>query len=147
MYHFNIAEVLCQVAGLNFKEFGPTGEVIKIAPPGSNFAQSMGTHGSTVRSKVPNHLCAGSLVLLEGSPYNDIASARILLDAISGTGVGPLMIKDLNGTSLVTAEISYFDAPPGFSGKVEAGTITYPFTAVVQPSGFHQGSNRFLVAA
>ena len=55
-------------------------------------------------------------------------------------------IKDLEGTSIVSANVSYFDTPPGYKGSVEPGMNEYTFVAHVKPEGIHIGSNRFLVA-
>jgi len=146
-YHFDIARILAMVAGLSIKEFAPTGEVITLTPRGKNFAESAGTHGAAIRSRIPNELYDGKVSILQGSPYNDMISARILLDAISGVGVGRLMIKDLEGTSVVSANISYFDTPPGYKAAIEPGMNEYTFVAHIKPEGIHVGSNRFLVAA
>lgn len=135
------------VAGLDIREFAGTGEVITIAPTAKNFVTVPGTHGSMIRARTPNEIYEGKVSILQGSPFNETISARIIEDAQTGAGVGRLMIKDLNGTSLVSASISFFDTPPGFKGGVEAGMNDYTFVAQIPPAGFFIGSNRFLVAA
>ena len=146
-YHFDIARVLCVMAGLSIREFAGTGEVIKVTPRGKNFAEIMGVGGVAVRSRIPNVLCDIAVSVLQGSPYNDLISAKVAADALTGLGVGALMIKDLEGTSLVTAQISYFDQPAPYKGAVEPGMNEWTGVALIAPAGFHVGSNRFLVPA
>lgn len=146
-YHFDIARLLVMVAGLTLKEFAATGEVVTLTPTAKNFVVIPGTNGAMIRARTPNELYEGKVSILKGSPYNDLISAKITTDALTGLGVGRLMIKDLEGTSLVTANISFFDSSPGFKGEVEPTMNEYTFFSQIKPEGIHVGSNRFLVAA
>jgi hypothetical protein len=57
-----------------------------------------------------------------------------------------MMIKDLEGTSLVTAQVSYFYIPE-IKRSTEPSIVPWPFVAEIQPGGWYEGANRYLVAA
>jgi len=51
------------------------------------------------------------VTLLQTSASNDALSALMALDEASGDGVGPLLLKDLSGRSLYSAETCWLEKP------------------------------------
>lgn len=66
------------------------------------FALKTGADGENARAK--NNNKAGKLVLtlMQSSPTNDILSDYQIQDEESGTGIGPLLLRDGLGTSVVS---------------------------------------------
>ncbi len=53
------------------------------------------------------------------------------------------MVKDLNGTTMAMAPISYCTKRAGVKAATEPGSVEYPFT--LTDLEMYPGSNRFLV--
>lgn len=70
-----------------------------------------GADGETARSKSNDRTGTVVLTLLQSSSSNDVLSAKALLDELSGTGVGPILIQDLFGTTLVQGETAFIEKP------------------------------------
>ena len=81
------------------------------------FTKKTGTQGDAVRVKNLNKGGSVSINLLSGSPTNTALSNLALIDEQTGGGKGPLQILDLNGNTLVHAEIAWIKKLP----KVEYG--------------------------
>jgi hypothetical protein len=142
MYHFDGNQVMVTIQGIALTEFGE-GEFLTITPRNPPFNESEGYSGSAIRSRRPNQLHDGKLVLTRGSPDNEAIMNAVVQDQNLGTGAGPLLIKDLNGTTLITAQISYF-LPPEAKMDSDGSPIEWSFVAKIRPEGFFVGSNRFV---
>lgn len=75
------------------------------------FEKTVGATGDVTRVRNRNIAGAVKVTLLAESPTNDLLSAVAEEDRLFGTGYGPLMIKNLNGTQLVLAEIAWCKRP------------------------------------
>ena len=91
--------------------FGPTGQItgyadgtfVTVDKNEDAFTLQIGTDGEGVRSKSNNQSGTVTFSLLQSSSSNDILSTIHTADLELGTGVFPLFIKDLNGSSLYEA--------------------------------------------
>ena len=80
-----------------------------------------------------------TVTLQQGSPSNDLLSAMFLEDRLLRTGVGPFMLKDLLGTTLVTAPVSRIQRCPTLEYADVLSGREWPFVcAQIIP---HVGSN------
>jgi hypothetical protein len=79
------------------------GTFINAARSEDAFSFRAGSDGQVVRSRNRNRTGSVTITLLPSSPSNDILSGIALADEQAGLGVYPLFIKDLSGTTLVTA--------------------------------------------
>ncbi len=70
-----------------------------------------GADGETARSKSNDKTGEVVITLLQSSQSNDILSAQALLDELTGNGVSPLLIQDLNGTTLLQEETAFVQQP------------------------------------
>jgi hypothetical protein len=77
------------------------GTFINTSRTEDGFSFRVGSDGNVVRSRNRNRTGSVTVTLLPSSPSNDILST--LADEKGGLGVYPLFIKDLSGTTLVTA--------------------------------------------
>jgi len=146
MYHFDPNRLSITVMGIQLFEFA-SGEFLTLAPRNKPFTEIEGTHGASVRSGTPAVLYDGTVSIVKGSPINELISAKVALDILGTPGqTGPMLIKDLEGTSLVIAQTSYF-LPPEIKGSTEPLVVPWAFVAEIQPGGWTEGANRYLVSA
>lgn len=87
------------------------GTFLTAARNNQSFELSTGADGEGARAKSNDKSGTVVFTLLQTSASNDILAALALLDELQGDGVSPLMIKDLNGTTLVTAETAWVQKP------------------------------------
>lgn len=71
------------------------------------FSQVVGAQGETSRAKSNNRSGTAKLHLKQTSPSNDVLSAIALLDENGGLGVGPFMVRDTLGTTLIMSPQAY----------------------------------------
>lgn len=80
-----------------------------------------GSDGEFVRSKSNNNEGSVTITLLPSSKSNDVLSALHLADKESNAGLVPLLLKDLQGTTLIAASEAYVVKPAnvGFGQEAE----------------------------
>ncbi len=71
------------------------------------FTLTVGADGEAARTRNQNKSGTVTLTLKQDSMSNDVLSALHAVDELSGTGVGPLLIKDLAGLTVVAAQNAY----------------------------------------
>lgn len=76
------------------------------------FTADVGSQGDVVRVKSNNRMGEVTLTLQQSSPSNDILSAHAVTDELTGLNTGALLIKDLQGTTLLTAEAAWVKKQP-----------------------------------
>lgn len=91
---------------------------IKAERDEDTFSKSVGAVGDVTRIRNRNKSGSVTVTLMAGAVTNDLLSAVALEDEVSGTGVGPLMVKDLNGTTMVTSAVAWIRR----QANVERGT-------------------------
>lgn len=81
------------------------------------FMLKVGADGEKARAR--NNNTAGKVVVtvMQSSPSNDVLSAAAADDELSGTGIGPLLLRDSLGTTLVSCPDAYI----GKVAKIERG--------------------------
>jgi hypothetical protein len=112
--------VLVLFAGIPVEGFAPDSRVT-ITPNSDSFTQQVGSSGEVVFSRTNNNTYTVTFHLMQTSASNAALSAIHNLDLVTRAGVGPLMIKDLEGTTLFTA-LGRIVAFPEQSFGPEAGT-------------------------
>lgn len=107
-------EISIVVCGIPIEGGFAEGSFIEIAQETDDFTDVVGTDGDVTRSKTNDKRATITLKLMSSSPANALLSALNNIDrrAGNGAGVGPLLIKDNQGTSLHTAEKSWIAKPP-----------------------------------
>lgn len=91
------------------------------------FALSVGGQGDVTRVRSRNRTGTVTLTLQAASPTNDLLSAQAILDELTGLGYGPLLIKDLNGTTLVEAAIAWIKKAPSVEFATDASGREWTF--------------------
>ena len=98
------------------------GVFLEIDQEADDFTHKVGTDGETARSKTNNHNADVKVHLMQTSDGNAALSALNNLDKLApnGAGVGPMLIRDRQGTSLYTAAHCWVRKPPDVQFAREA---------------------------
>lgn len=78
------------------------------------FTMKVGSDGSVVWVRSPNKSGTVTMTLQRASPSNLILSGFLKQDELLGTGKGELLVKDLNGASLVVSPSARITKVPDF---------------------------------
>lgn len=76
------------------------------------FEMAVGAQGDVTRVRNRNRTGTVTVTLQAASPANDLLSAQAALDELAGVGYGPLLVKDLNGTTVLEAPIAWLKKVP-----------------------------------
>jgi hypothetical protein len=87
------------------------GTFVTAARRNPTWVLTAGADGETARSKSNDKTGTIVFTLLQTSQSNDTLSAKALVDELTGNGVGPILIQDLNGTTLVQGETAFIEKP------------------------------------
>lgn len=79
------------------------GTFVKVARDEDAFSKDVGADGEVSRARNRNRAGSVTFTLMQASATNDAFSAQAQADELLGTGVAPLLIKDLFGTTLLRA--------------------------------------------
>ena len=86
--------------GITIQGIGPD-TFVKAARNEDNFTEDVGAGGDVVHTRNHNRTGKVTFTLQDASPSNDQLSAAAIADELTGLAVGALLIKDLNGTTVV----------------------------------------------
>ena len=85
----------------------------------------MGTDGEGTRSKSNDRSGQVEVTLMQTSLSNDFLSQIAIADEQENAGLGPLLIKDVNGTFLAAAEQAYIKKISDAENARESGPRTW----------------------
>lgn len=114
---YDANEVTVIVANVPIESGFADGEFVTIEQASADFETVVGTDGEVTRSKTNDRRATITVKLMQSSDSNAVLSALNNLDREegNGAGVGPLLIRDKQGTSLYTAAKSWIKQPPNVS--------------------------------
>lgn len=100
------------------------------ATPGRFSAPRVDRQGNGVRNKISNQ--SGGVVFnyVAESPIHDILSGLMITDDETGAVVGDLVIRDLNGTTIMTYLGAYIQDDPPFNAGATMGDRAYTMAYV-----------------
>lgn len=87
------------------------GTFISVERASDSFEKAVGAGGDVARVRSRDRSGRVTLTLQQTAPVNDLLSAIAIEDELFGTGLGPLMVKDVNGTTLLLASIAWIVRP------------------------------------
>lgn len=120
---YDPSQVAIVFAGIPITGFAD-GTFLNVEQNEDSFTLQVGTDGDGCRSKSNNRSGRVTFTLGQWSACNDLLSALHNLDVNTpnGDGIGPLLIKDLSGTSMYIAEKAWITKPPaaGFGREAES---------------------------
>ena len=80
---------------------------ITIEPNGDGVTKMVGCHGEVVRSISPDRTCKIKISLLQSAEENAFFARMYDLDQETGEGFFPILIKDLKGNVMFSAETAW----------------------------------------
>jgi hypothetical protein len=86
-----------------------------------------GADGQVVRVASADKRGEITVTLMASSLSNDFLSAQAALDDLTGINTQPLLIKDLLGTTLISAQQAWIKKPADVEFGKEAGTREWVF--------------------
>ena len=104
-------QVVLTVGGVPINGFAD-GTFISVERSSDTFEKVSGADGITSRAKINDF--SGSLVvtLAQTSPSNDVLSSIALLDEASSSGVVPVLLKDVGGSTIIFSAKGWIKKPP-----------------------------------
>lgn len=114
---YDADQVVMVFMGLPISSGYADGEFLTIEQEAQDFDSKVGTDGEVTRSKTNNRHAIIKVKLMQSSDGNALLSALNNLDVATsgGAGVGPMLIKDLQGTALFSASKCWIAKPPDVS--------------------------------
>ena len=119
---YNADEVKASLAGIPIDSGFADGEFIRIERETEAFTDVVGTDGKVTRSKSNDERATVTFFVMQTAEVNVLLSALHNADKLApgGTGVGALLIQDLNGTTLHKSAQSWIQTDPVVSYDREA---------------------------
>ena len=87
------------------------GAFVRATRDEDSFTKRVGADGRGTRVRNRNRGGSVEIVLHQSSPSNDFFAAKVVEDELLGVAVFPLVVKDLNGTTLVAAAEAWIKKP------------------------------------
>jgi hypothetical protein len=108
-------------------------EFLDMEPEAETFGHKVGADGEVVRFANNNRVNKLTLKLMQTSIANSLFSAIATLDQNTpgGAGIGPMLIQDLQGTTLFAAQFCWISKRPKRTFAREATAREWEMTAVV----------------
>jgi hypothetical protein len=123
---YDLGEVTCNFLGIPLDQIGGWGDGggIEVEYEGDSFDWKKGADGSVVRSKTYENRATAKLVVLQTSAVNKVLSALLNADnaASNGAGVGPVLIRDRQGLTVISGSKAWIKGRPKtvpFKGTAE----------------------------
>ncbi len=98
---------------------------VSIEPSGDGITKKVGCHGDIARSITPDYTCKVKISLLQHSPDNATLRSSFQLDRDTGEGMFPIMVKDLKGGVLFSAENAWIAKPATIGYGKESGNLDW----------------------
>jgi hypothetical protein len=116
-------EVSIVAAGVPVEGGFADGTFVEVDQDSDDFVDVVGVDGDVTRSKTNDRRGTITITLMQSSQSNAVLSALSNIDRKTGNGagVGPLLIKDNQGTTLYAAEKSWIAKPPAAGFDKTAG--------------------------
>lgn len=107
---YDPAGIAIIVAGGPIEGFAPDTFVVA-ARRNPSWALTVGADGEGARAKSNDKSGTITFTLIQTSLSNDFLSSLAALDELTNNGVGPLLIKDLNGDTIIAAGTAWVQKP------------------------------------
>lgn len=119
-HSFDFTRVTCALGSHIASGFADDGITVEYTE--DRWLPSTGADGGFTRSKSNNKEGTFILALQAASVTNDVLASYAKQDELAGTGVFPVLIKDLNGRTVASATEAYVVGIPSTALGREAGT-------------------------
>jgi hypothetical protein len=111
---FDPAQVLVSFHGYQLSGFAD-GTFIQAERDSDSFSKVVGADGEVARVKSADDSGVITFTVLQTSTANDILSAELAKDELSGANIGPVFVKDLRGRTLIQGDEAWLVKPASVS--------------------------------
>lgn len=118
---YNPANIIISVGGTPISGFAD-GTFLELVADNQQFTRVTGADGYTTRIKSNNYSGQLTLTLSLTSPSNDVLSAILNADRLNDAGVVPVLIKDLNGRTVIFSASGWIQQFPDLTFSNEFTT-------------------------
>lgn len=87
------------------------GSMIQAERAADSFTPHVGADGEVSRTRSRNRMGSVTVTLKQTSLTNDALSALLAADELLGTGIRPLTLRDMSGTTLLAADRAWLRKP------------------------------------
>jgi hypothetical protein len=116
--------VLCSFLGNLVTGFAD-GTFLSAERTEDGFAGVTGAGGETARVKSNNRMGTVTFTLMATAQSNDVLSALAALDELEGAGVGPLFVKEFNGSTVLSAQNAWIKKLPNVERGKEVSQVEW----------------------
>lgn len=120
-HNYDPSRIVATFAGILIRGYAD-GTFIGAERAEDAFAKSVGAQGDVTRIRNRDRSGMVTFTLQAESPSNDQLTAKAVLDELFGTGTGALLVKDLNGTTLLHAEVAWIRKLPNVEYAKDGGS-------------------------
>ena len=114
---YDPSQIVVTLGGNVLTGFGPE-QFLSVKRDEASFTDEAGVDGEVVRVRKHDKRATVELTLMQSSSSNDVLAASLEVDETIGSGVGAFMVKDLNGTTLLSSANAWVSKQPdGDFGK------------------------------
>src|SRR5574343_440214 len=140
--HFNIRECTAIIVGVPLSDGPDVDAYLQFTFP-PDWEIEKGADGLLVRCRTNDSECKAKVGFKGYSTDIDKLMAVRIADirAGGGAGVGPLLYKDNNGTSLISSSKSWIDKAPDFQVGVKRGNVVFDVTFLADAGSYVIGGN------
>lgn len=114
-------------------------DFVDVEPMGEGIKSVIGADGEVARSMDPDTRVKVTLKLTSASGANDTLTAQYKLDQATGKGIAPLLVKDLSGSTLLSAAQAWVTKLPKKTNGKEVGTVEWELET--GPADYTVGGN------
>lgn len=118
---YDPALVVASFAGIPIAGYAD-GTFVTVERNNDSYTLMVGAGGEAARARSRNSSGKVTFTLLATSPVNDLLSAVWHADELLGVGVGSVIVKDLQGTTLCVANNAWITKAPKIEFGKEVGT-------------------------
>ena len=109
--NYDPGKIIVVFNGVQLQGFAD-GDFVEVSRECDAFTDDVGSQGDVVRVRSRDRRGTVGITLQAASPSNDIMSAYAATDESAGTAYGPVMVKDLNGTTIIRGNNAWIKKLP-----------------------------------
>lgn len=124
MKQYDPKQVVISIAGLLVASGFAEDSMVKVAFTTPRFETKVGVDGEVTRSRMYDRRATVTVSLMQSSQGNDVLSTLLNRDTrgANGAGVGAFLLKDLNGTTLLSGAAAWVKGMPETEFGKSVGT-------------------------
>lgn len=128
------------MAGFPISGFGPDSK-ISVEAEAETFGDAKGVDGDVTRIRMNESRATATITLMQSSPSNDVLTQLHNRDLRSpnGAGIGPFVLRDRSGTTVIRARRAWIQAWPTTDFGSEVGTREWQIR--LADTQWHVGGN------